>query len=171
MRFEEFWIGESGEAIGAGGCAGLVESVLGEAEVVEEMGVVGILCSEGGEELEGGREVTLVECGGGLSAEGILLLGGGTGAGVGGPGRELGVDWSGGEEQQGQDGCGHARTDLGSRAASVFLRCLHGTPPPRHKVCKVFEPEDIGPDLMLTLSVEARSGLAGPLHSYLVIKG
>jgi hypothetical protein len=69
----------------------LVESVLGEGEVVEKVGVVGGFFGEGGEEFQGGGEVVLVEGFVGLGQEGVLFLFLGLG-GVGGAGGELGVE-------------------------------------------------------------------------------
>ena len=47
-------VGGDGSAVGGFGGGGLVEDILREGEVVEEVGVVGRLFGEGGEEFEGG---------------------------------------------------------------------------------------------------------------------
>ena len=94
VRVEVCGVGGDGAAVGGLGGGGLGrgfgEGVLGEGEVVEEMGVVGGLFGEGGEELEGGGVVVLVEGFVGLGQEGVLFLVLGL-TGVRGAGGELGV--------------------------------------------------------------------------------
>jgi hypothetical protein len=91
VRLEVGGVGGYGAAVGGFGVGGVVEGILGEGEVVEEVGVGGVLFREGGEELEGGGVVLLVEGFGGLGALGVLGSGLRLGGGVGGSGGELGV--------------------------------------------------------------------------------
>ncbi|XWK73465.1 hypothetical protein RBB82_00530 [Tunturiibacter lichenicola] len=72
MGVEVGWVGGDCATVGGFGLGGLVERVLGEGQIVEEVGVGGIFCGEGGEEFEGGGVVLLVEGFVGLGAEGIL---------------------------------------------------------------------------------------------------
>ena len=71
---------------------GFGEGVLREGEVVEEVGVVGRLFGEGGEEFEGGGVVLFFEGFVCLGEERVLLLGLGLGR-VGGSRGELGLCW------------------------------------------------------------------------------
>jgi hypothetical protein len=69
---------------------GLCQGVLGEAKIVQEMGVVGLLFNEGSEQFLGGCEVLFFEGLVGLGKERILFLEWVLGC-VGGAGGELGV--------------------------------------------------------------------------------
>jgi hypothetical protein len=98
VGFEIVGIGSDGFAVGGFGCGGLVEGILGEAEVVEDVGIGGVGFGEGGEELEGGGEVLTVDGGVGFGAlwvlrSGLRLLGG-----VGGASWELGLGKAAGEK-------------------------------------------------------------------------
>ena len=102
VGLEEFGVGGDGAAVGGLGGGGLGrgfgEGVLGGGEVVEEVGVVGIFLGEGGEKLQGGGVVVLVEGFVGLGEEGVFSLGLGLG-GVGGAGGELGVSRGGDQHE------------------------------------------------------------------------
>ena len=74
VRFEEVGIGGDGSAVGGFGGGGLVEGVLGEAEIVEEVGVVGGFFSQRGEEFQRGGVVLTVDGGVGFGALGILRV-------------------------------------------------------------------------------------------------
>jgi hypothetical protein len=61
VSVEVVGVGGDGAPVGGLGGWGVGEGVLGEGEIVEEVGVVGGFFGEGGEELEGGGVVVLVE--------------------------------------------------------------------------------------------------------------
>src|SRR5262249_16054357 len=68
VRLREVGGGGDGFAVVRFGFAGLVESVLGGAKVVEDLRVVGVLLEEGGEGFYGRGVVALLEGFGGLGA-------------------------------------------------------------------------------------------------------
>ncbi len=96
------------------GRIGVAEGILGGGEVEEDVGVVGVLLCERGKELESGREISAAEGFRGLRTERVfrlLRLWMGAGTGIGGAGRELGLDGNAeedgegkGEESQGAQG-------------------------------------------------------------------
>src|SRR5580698_783030 len=105
MGIEVFGIGGDGSAVGGFGGGGLSGSfgqgVLGESEIVEKMRVVGGLFGKGGEELERGGIVLLLEGFVSLGEDGIGLLDLGL-SGVDRAGWELGLGRNRHEEKGGK---------------------------------------------------------------------
>ena len=120
MRLEEVGVGGDGFAVGAFGGGGLVQGVLGEAEIVEEVGVVGSLCGEGGEELQGRGVVLAIDGGVGFCTLGILRLRLRLGGSVDGASGELGVGEAG---RQGESGEYKGQEAGATESVVVWCRC------------------------------------------------
>ena len=146
----KLWFGEGGIGcdsglVGGCGCgvvAGVVWAssvLLGEAEVVEDVGVPGLGSGEGLQGRDGGGVVAVLEGGFGGADLGVdgLLRGGCIG--LAGSGGKVLCCGGGGEQDREEGGSG-------------VRFCIQWLDPlPRQKVCKVFQKKDLGSDLSVHL--------------------